>query len=50
MFLHDRIHEAAHKNDLRETYAQFFIDSVQVASKKMMQTDSKKEHCFWFLF
>ena len=48
-FLHDGIHEAPHKKDLRKSFFQFSVDPVQIASQKMVKTYRKKQHCFWFL-
>ena len=48
-FLHDGIHEAPHKKDLRKSFFQLSIDPVQITAQKMMETYGKKQHCLWLL-
>ena len=46
-FLHDRIHPAAHKIDIRKTFLQIPVDPCGIGSHKMMETDQEDGNCPW---
>ena len=49
MFLHDRIHIAPYKINIRESGFQFMINRLQITAHKVMETHCKKQHCLWLL-
>ena len=46
VLLHNRVHVAADKTDIREPSFQFSVNVIQIASHKMMQTYRKKQNGF----